>query len=188
MILIMMIKKYNIFLESIYLETRKWIDVDLSEVSDEIGDYIWKLYSDVYLKQEMDLSAKDWPEMKSKYSATWLIDINGDQKPDAFIIWKKTEFGKKLTLMSANNVEGAKRESVRKLISLLSSQGWYCEASKKLEEIFSKSGVNFIKDPDSIKKIIPEAKDINDLGYYLRPLSKVQDKMIVKRIYGYPLL
>jgi len=186
MILIMMIKKYNIFLESIYLEKRKWIDVDLSEISDEIGNYIWKLYSDVYLKQEMDLSANDWSEMKSKYNATWLIDINGDSKPDAFIIWKQTEFGKKLALMAANNIEGAKRESVRKTLNLLSSEGWYCEASKKLEEIFSKSGINFIDNPDLIKKIIPEAKDINDLGYYLRPLSKVQDKMIVKRIYGIP--
>lgn len=184
----MRIKDWKNFIsESIELKSKQWIDVDLSEVDDMMGDYIWKLYSDVYLKQEMDLSAKDWNELKSKYNSTWLIDVNNDKIPDAFIIYKKTEFGSKLALMAANEIREAKRESVRKVLELLSSRGWYCEASKRLEEIFSSSNLNFLKDKVKIKMIIPNAFDIDRLGYYRRPLSKVSDKIITKRIYGNPI-
>lgn len=44
----MRIKDWKNFIsESIKLKSKQWVDVDLSEVDDMIGDYIWKLYSDV---------------------------------------------------------------------------------------------------------------------------------------------
>lgn len=55
-----------------------------------------------------------------------------------------------------------------------------------MEEILSKSDINIVKNEKDIKKLITNATIIGD-GYYNRVLSKV-DKVIIKRIYGNPLL
>lgn len=182
-----MILRYKQFKESINLKVNKWVDVDLNDVDDIMGNYIWNMYTETYLKQKMDLSADNWHDMKGKYKATFLIDVDNDKIPDAFIIHKKTKFGNKLALMATNGKKEAKRELVVKLINLLNERGWYIEASKKMEEIFSKTNINVVRDSDDIKSIIPNAININKDGYYERVLSKV-DKIIIKRIYGNPIL
>ena len=46
---------------------------------------------------------------------------------------------------------------------------------------------NVITNNRDILNIIPKASSIDDAGYYQRVLSKV-DKVIVKRLYGNPIL
>ena len=177
-------KYIKYFKETIHFRGKSWLDVNLSDVDDIVGDYIWKMYTKTYLKQEMDLSANDWNEMKGKYKATFLIDVDNDQIPDAFIIYKTTNFGNKLALMATNNKRESKKEVITKIIDLLHSKGWYIEASKRMEEILSKTDINVVKNENDIIRIIPKAIPTKN-GYYKRVLSKV-DKMIVKRIYGNP--
>ena len=158
----------------------------MSDVDDIVGNYIWNMYSSVYIKQKMDLSANDWNEMKIKYKATFLIDVDNDKIPDAFIIYKTTNFGNKIALMATNGKKGSRKEIVGKVIDLLNNKGWYLEASKRMEDILSKTDVNVVKNENDIIKIIPKASPIGN-GYYNRVLSKV-DKTIIKRIYGNPIM
>ena len=76
---------------------------------------------------------------------------------------------------------------INKVFELLHSSGWYIEASRRMEEILSKTDINVITNNRDILNIIPKASSIDDAGYYQRVLSKV-DKVIVKRLYGNPIL
>ena len=174
--------KISSIIEKLNVSPKKWIDIDLKKLDNETGEKIYTMYTDTYLPQGMDLSANDWKEMQDKYKATWLIDIDKDKEPDAFIIHKETEFGNKIALLGSNGSRESKSMVVRKLFELLKKNYWYIEASLKMEDLLVKSDIDVITDPDKIKKIIPEASNIHD-GYYERKLSKV-NKNITKRIYG----
>jgi len=179
------VKSYIDFLnEKMSMPTKKWIDIDLMKIDDEVGENIWKMYTDTYLPQGMDLSAADWKEMQKKYKASWLIDIDKDKDPDAFIVYSKTSWGNRIALLGTAGDRDAKKSLINKLFDLLNSRGWYIEASMKMEEILRKSSVNVIRDNDKITDIIHDATPVGD-GYYERQLSKI-NKVIVKRIYGNP--
>lgn len=182
-----MILKYKQFNENIEFKDKSWIDVNLLDIDDIVGNYIWNMYKNTYSKQKLDFSAYDWNELKNKYKATFLIDVDNDQIPDAFIIYRNTKFGNKLALLATNGKREAKRKIINKVFELLHSSGWYIEASRRMEEILSKTDINVITNNRDILNIIPKASSIDDAGYYQRFLSKV-DKVIVKRLYGNPIL
>jgi hypothetical protein len=174
-------------LSELEIPSGKWMDYDLSQVDDEGMKRIWQMYLATYLNAGMDLSAGSWSELKSKYSATALIDVDKDHLPDAFIIYKKTGFGKKIALLGTNNKKSAKSDVVRKVIELCKSSGWYLEASLRMEEILKSSGAPVVRDEKLIQAIVGPTKKVQMVGdgYYTRSLSKV-DKRITKRIYGKP--
>jgi len=181
--------KFNTFssiIEKMSASAKKWIDIDLRKLDNETGEKIWNMYTTTYLPQGMYLSANDWKEMQHKYKASWLIDIDKDKEPDAFIIYKDTEYGHKMALIGSDNSKEGKSTLLKQVFSLLVKDKWYLEASMKMEDILSKSNIPAVTDASKIKKIIPGAENIKD-GYYERSLSKV-DKKIIKRIYGKPIV
>jgi len=172
--------------ESISLPDKIWHDIDLNTIDNESGYKLYDMYTKLYLRNGMDLSADSWGEMKSKYKASWLIDLNKDDEADAFIIYRETKFGNRICLLGSNDVKYSKSKLLEKTIELLDSDGWYIEASLKIEDILRLSNVNHVESQDDIVKIIPKAKVMGN-GYYKRRLNKV-NKEIVKRIYGNPIL
>lgn len=96
-------------------------------------------------------------------------------------------YGNKIALLFTNKKPGSARELITKVVDLCKSGGWFIEASKKMEDVMSKSGAPVIEDEETIKGIIgpSKAKTVKFLGdgYYERKLGAV-DKMITKRLYG----
>ena len=135
----------------------------------------------------MDLSANSAFEMQSKYKAVRLKDIDNDNVPDEFIIYKPTKFGNKIALLATNGKPEAKRDLVKQTIKLTKTAGWFIEASLKMEEILSSARAPFVTDEQKIIDIIGKDKEPQFIGngYYTRSLSKVS-KRITKRIYGKP--
>ena len=103
-------KKYGEFVNELEIASNKWIDYDLSRIDQEGMDLIWKMYTDTYGKQGMDFSADDSSELKTKYKATFLKDVDKDHIADAFIIYKETAYGKKIALLGTNDLKEAKKE------------------------------------------------------------------------------
>jgi hypothetical protein len=181
-----MIKLSNI-LKEFEIPSDVWVDYDLKKVDKDGMDNIWDMYKTTYLNAGMDLSANSASELQSKYKATALKDVDSDKKPDAFIIYKPTRFGNKIALLGTNNKKSAKSDVVKKVIQLCNTNGWFIEASLKMEDIMKSSGAPVVKDEQKIIDILGNDKNpefIGD-GYYTRKLSKV-NKRIVKRIYGKP--
>lgn len=180
-------KSYSEFLNEMEIPSGKWVDVDLSRIDQQGIDDIWKMYTDTYSKEGLDFSADDSSELRRKYKATFLKDVDDDKLPDAFIIYKKTDYGNKVALLGTNDKKEAKKEVIKKLITLLNTRGWFLEASKRIEEILSASNVPIIKDQKMIEDVVGKDKkpEMNKDGYYTRFLSKTP-KRIVKRMYGIP--
>ena len=181
-----MISLSNI-LNELEIPSNKWVDLDLSKIDDDGMKGIWQMYITTYLNAGMDLSANSWREMQSKYKATALKDVDSDNIADAFIVYKQTKFGNKIALLGTNNKKTAKSDVVKKVIQLCNTNGWFIEASLKMEDIMKSSGAPVVRDEKKIIDILGSDKNpefIGD-GYYTRKLSKV-NKRIVKRIYGKP--
>jgi len=179
------IKLYEEFLNELEIPSGRWVDLDLSKIDDDGMQLIWDMYTSTYAKQGMDLSADDWREMQSKYKATALKDVDNDKKPDAFIVYKPTQWGNKIALLGTNNKPQAKSDVVKKLMELVKSKGWFIEASLKMEEILKASGAPVITDEKMIRDVVGDDKkpEFEGDGYYTRFLSKA-GKRIRKRIYG----
>ena len=187
-------KKFNQFisestLNEMNIPSNKWVDWDLSKLDQEGLDLVWKMYTDTYGKQGMDFSAEDSGELRSKYKATYLKDVDSDHIADAFIIYKATKFGNKIALLGTNDKKEAKKDLIKKVIELLNTRGWFIEASLKMEEILSASNVPHVQNEEMVRDIVGRDKkpEFEDHGYYTRLLSKAS-KRIRKRIYGTPKL
>jgi len=178
----------NWLFENVKLPANQWVDANMSSLDKEELDLIWKMYTDTYSREGMDFSADDEGELKSKYKATFLKDVDADNLADAFIIYKETKYGKKIALLGTNDKKDAKRELLKKVTELLNKRGWFIEASLKMEQILSSSNVPVIYDEKMINDIVGADKkpELEDKGYYTRLLSKAS-KRIRKRMYGVPL-
>ena len=172
-------------LNELEIPSNKWITLDLKSIDDEGIEEIWDMYKTTYLNAGMDLSANSASELQSKYKATALKDVDRDKEPDAFIVYKPTQWGNKIALLGTNNKPQAKTDVVKKLMELVKSKGWFIEASLKMEEILKASGAPVITDEAMIRDVVGDDKkpEFEGDGYYTRFLSKA-GKRIRKRIYG----
>jgi len=168
------------------MPSNKWVDWDLSKLDQETLDIIWNMYTESYAKEGLDFSAGDAAELRTKYKATKLIDVDNDRIPDAFIIYRTyPKYGNKGTLMGTNGKKDAKRAVVKKLINLVNTKGWFIEASKKMEELMLSVKAPVIDNDQFIMDVVGDKKKpiIGENGYFTRELSK-NSKRIKKRFYG----
>lgn len=168
------------------LPANTWKDFDLRKLTDDDLQIIWDMYTNSYAKQGLDFSADDYKELQQKYKAVYLQDVDSDSIADAFIVYKETPYGNRISLLGTNNKPEAKLNVVKQLIRLVNTNGWFAEASKKVEEIMQRSNAPVITDKNIIQAIAgdKEVKFLED-GYYERKLSKSSTR-IVKRLYGKP--
>lgn len=177
-------KRYKpLLIEDINLPDNKWVDIPLSKLDHTQLDRIWNIYEHSY--KEIGLSVNSLRELISKYKISWVIDVDKDNDPDAFIIYKETHHGNKITLMGSDGTSEAKRSAISQMLSLLKKHGFYTEASHKVAEILEKNHIHEVDDPKIISSIL-EA-DIQWLGHnnqYNRKISGVG--VVTKKMFGNP--
>lgn len=176
-------------LKEIELETsNKWEDYDLNSLDPKTLEDMFTYYKSSYESEGLDLSVNSPQELQSQYKAVAMIDVDRDKEPDSFIVYKSTSLGNKIALLFTNKAQGAAKAAILKMIQLVNTPGWFLEASKKTEEILSKSGAPVIEDEKTIKAIIGPKKAatvrFKPNGYYDRELGAVPGKFITKRLYG----
>jgi hypothetical protein len=156
-----------------------WIKQDLSTIDGEIMEYLFEQYKTVYSAEGLDLSAYSAKELQSGYEIVMLIDVDKDPMPDAFIFVR----GNRLKLAATDGGQLSKSMLVKKLVSMVKSEGYIIEASKKMEDIMKSKGAPPITDKEQIEKMVgPKfVRHLSD-GYYERNLKK--GGVIVKRLYG----
>jgi len=178
-------------LREIELETTgNWEDYDLNRLDRQTMEDMFRFYKATYEAEGLDLSVNSAAELQRDYKAVAMIDVDSDKQPDSFIVYKPTALGNKVSLLFTNKAPGSARAAITKMLQLVNTPGWFLEASKKTEDILSKSSAPVVKDPEKIKAIIGPAKaktvKIGQGGYYQRELGAVPGKFITKRIYGIP--
>jgi hypothetical protein len=168
-----------------------WEDYDLKSLDQQTMQDMFDYYKNSYEQEGLDLSVNSPQELQNDYKAVAMVDVDRDKKPDSFIVYKPTDMGKKISLLFTNKTPGSAKAAILKMIELCKTSGWFLEASKKTEDILSKSGAPVVDDEETIKKIIGPKKTATvqmlGNGYYKRELGAVPGKFIVKRIYGKPI-
>ena len=187
----LLLENWRRYISEVDLPEGEWVDVDLIDLEGLELSRLWTMYTNTYLDAGMDLSAADAQGLR-KYKASFLIDVDAppDGIADAFIIYKPTPFGNKMSLLGTCQDEDcsakrdAKRALVEKMFDLLSAGGFFIEAGMKIEEILKDSDVPHVCDEEKIKELLGD-KFVRFLDncYYERKLA-MADPTVVKRIYG----
>ena len=77
------------YLNEIKLKKNKWTVVSLGDLDKETRHVLWDMYVDTY--QTIGLHIESPEKLTTKYKVSWLIDLDKDAIPDAFIIYKETK-------------------------------------------------------------------------------------------------
>lgn len=181
------IPKFNDFMiEMTNVPFKQWTDFVLKSLDKETMEIVWNMYTTTYGGEGLDFSATDMNDLQQKYSAIFFMDVNNDKIPDAFIIYRKTEFGNKIALSGTNGSKEAKSAFVKKLIELIChTKNWYVEGSMKIDEILTKNNAPVVNDEQKVRMLLNKDITWKENGYYSRKLSRA-DKFIDKRMYGTP--
>lgn len=176
-------REINVLVAKAELPQNQWVDVGLSELDDDQVKALWDMYEHSY--RDIGLSVSDLTHMKTKYKVTKLINIDEDEDPDAFILYKQTRHGNKLALMGTDGSKNAKRAVMSQSVSLLRGSGWYCEASHRVADIIEGAGIHAIDDESVVREVMG-THDITWLGdgKYTRTLGPVGT--VQKSLYGNP--
>jgi len=168
--------------EKVHLPKKKWVSVPLSEIDSKMKQRLWDMYVNTY--QSIGLHIENANKLTNKYKISWMIDVDKDDDPDAFVIYKETKYGNKIALLGSDNKKLHKRLLVYKVLKLLKTKGWYIEASHKLADIFVDKHVNIIKNKKTIETVLnkPDIQMINDEGLYKRKIGQLGYKE--KRLFG----
>lgn len=177
-------KIFNIIKEN--LPKNKWKELGNSELEDykeEIYKMIDLSYS--YIGGYPGINSPNDID-KSKIKIWKVIDVDGDQDPDAVSMEKQKPAGRKLVGGATDGSKAAKRAFLQSRIDYLKKSGYYVEASHKIAEILEKAGVPIVKDPEKIKKVLnkPDVEMIDaGRGLYQRT---IQGRKLTKQLFGNP--
>ena len=184
------ILSYNLFEEYKFIpdiaKNRKyWYLIDTEEIlkiSDNIIDLIKTAYKNTphgsFVNSEEDmLRSSDW----------YAIDIDNEQDADAVVFGRKTEFGLKIQGIGHDGDKTSKKIVMDKMFSLLNREGFWVEASDKIEYLLYKNNIPYIEDVKHIKRLFPDSEIYmeGEKGKYTRTLSN--NKTTKETVFGKPI-
>ena len=172
------------FVERVNLKKNKWTIAKLNDIDEKILTKMFTLYEISY--KEIGMHIKDIMMFKDKYKIYWLVDTDKDAEPDAFIAFKETKAGHKISVIGTDGGKEAKRSVITQLIRLMNKSPWYIEASDKVKIILTKANVPVVKSPDKIRAIMSGyvIDVLDNEGNYTREINNIGKK--TKTIFGKP--
>lgn len=162
----------------------RWEIVSWSELSDYVRGSVWEIYDVSYGSIGKHVPNK--AVFGKKYQYLYLIDVDDDIFPDAFIAHKITHAGIKIALGGTDGTRKAKKAMIQKMRELILQPGWYAEASHKVSAILESAGARPIDDEEVVRKTL-KGKEIEWLGdgKYIRQLGS-SSISAAKSLYGSP--
>ena len=155
-----------------YFPKDKW--VELSEVDrGNLKKEIWELVDNAYKSIGGHVRIINPNSViDDKELSFWkAINIDNEPDPDA-VIFARKNFGYKISGWGHDGSKDSKKKLLEQLKDILREKGFWIEVSCKPSEILIASGINFIKDINTIQRIFPESKiNMKGSGYYTRTLE-----------------
>lgn len=135
------------------VQKKKWIAKRTAELNREELQKLWDMYKNTYAKLGFNASSSE--HFQQKYKILWFIDIDTDPLPEAFLTYRESPpHGNKITALGSDGQKISKSLLIKKLISLVKSKGWFIEASHRVAEILSGSGVPVVKDEKKVRDVL----------------------------------
>ena len=154
-----------------------YVSLPSSEVI-EYADNIIELIKTAYTKKGGNLEFKNASDLRNSDLNYWIAtDINSNPDADVLFGGKKTHAGTKMTVVAQDGSPEARKETVKKLIELMRTRGFYAELDVDMVQKF---GLKPVKDEAEIRKVLN--KDINyhpDGSYDRKIAGENHTKMLV---------
>lgn len=186
-------KTYNEYIieknfNEIYHKKNKWVKLLDTDKRKEIAENLYFLINNSYNKLGGHPSIKDINSIFDNSVYYWeAIDLNETPEADAVIFGKK-RFGIKISGIGHDNTKNSKKEIIKKLSNQLKKDGYWIEASDKVEYYLYEHNTPYIEDVEVIKKLFntDKIKWLNDRGKYEREVDK--NKFHIETVFGNPTL
>ncbi len=154
-----------------------YVNLHSSEVV-EYADNIIELIKTAYTKKGGNLEFKNAGDLRNSDLNYWIAtDINDNPDADVLFGGKKTHAGTKMTVVAQDGSPEARKETVKKLIELMRTRGFYAELDV---DMVSKFGLKPIKNEAEIRKVLNKDIKYNSDGSYDRKIAgENHTKMLV---------
>lgn len=154
-----------------------YVNLHSSEVT-EYADNIIELIKTAYTKKGGNLEFKNASDLRNSDLNYWIAtDINDNPDADVLFGGKKTHAGTKMTVVAQDGSPEARKETVKKLIELMRTRGFYAELDVDMVQKF---GLKPIKDEAEIRKVLNKDIKYNSDGSYDRKIAgENHTKMLV---------
>ena len=178
--------KIRQYLSEITLPQKKWTVINIQKLDKIMTAKLWFMYNKVYRSEGFQkLGSVDFHQFLTKHKLMWLINLDSDPEPDAFISYRKEKYGNKVVLLASDGEMESKSVLVKQLLKLMKTRGWFMEASHKVAKILMKNNVPYLDDEEKVKKILyPDIVWLGD-GEYERYLRGT-NMLMRERIFGRP--
>lgn len=155
-------KQYTPFFEDIKYKHSDWIESEVKHLSEEQLQGLYDVYQSAYAKLGMAL--RNPQDLAYRYPNSWTIDTDGDNQPDAFILYRWTRWGKKIVLMGSNGEAKAKKEVMAQSLILLKTKQYFTEVSDDLKGILDGFRIPRVKDEATVQEVTQNYGPISWIG------------------------
>jgi hypothetical protein len=125
---------------------------------EKYSEKILKMYESSY-KHIGLIDFGGWDGLKNYLNCSCYLLEDKEKEIHGVILYWLSEYGNKISLVISETAEIGKTYVIPKVIELLQTPGFYVELSDALEYLVRKSGLDNIKDKNTIKMLIPKLKD-----------------------------
>jgi Fe-Mn family superoxide dismutase len=148
---------------------QKWKVSDPTEADPSQADRLWDLYLTSY--GSIGVQAGSPRDLLSSFELMFYRDLDGDQTIDTFVAFKRTPAGSKLIAMGSDGTSQGKRAALAKAADLLGKVGWYSELSGKPAQTMLASGLQPVKDEQTVRDVIRKPLTWKGDGAYERVIT-----------------
>jgi hypothetical protein len=164
-----------------------WVQPHIPIRGEELVDLVQTAYKRTpegsFVNSVGDLKPSEWLAM----------DFHNDVRLDVTIFYRRARSnenwkGNKIQGIGHDGTKEAKKIVLTKLVQLLKKNGWWIEASDKLEEVLYGMGVPYIKDEEKLQSLYNDGtlKMLGEKGKYIRELGG--GKKIRETTFGKPII
>jgi len=178
--------RFKNYLNELELPYKKWTVANIQKLDKSMSAKLWFMYNKVYRSEGFrELGSTDFHQFLTKHKLLWLINMDADPEPDAFISYRKEKYGNKVVLLASDGQIESKSVLVKQLLMLMKTKGWFMEASHKIAKILMKNNTPYLDDEEKVKKILyPDIVWLGD-GEYERYLLGT-NMLMRERLFGKP--
>lgn len=169
-------------LARVLLPAGRWVESHGKDLDPDQEAQIWTCFDTSY--RAIGMAYNEVKDLIEENPVLWCVDLDGDDSIDAFITYKRTPAGQKVTFLGCTGTQTAKSAVMRKLIELLGGSGWYLEGSHRLAEILDRAGTPLLDDEEAVHQILKKPIEWLGAGKYIRTITGIGP--VQKSIYGKP--
>ena len=150
-------------------EKGEWVDVPVGDLTHDpdnvdLTDEIYALIDIAYAPIGGHFDFNSAADIPSDHDNWLAMDWDEDPEPDVLRVGKSKTGGTKMTAAGHDGQKRSKGYYIGKTVDMLGMSGFYAEMSKRIADIMIGSGVPYVDNEETVRKVLGPGKPICWLG------------------------